>query len=121
MKQLSDADLATLAQRLEALRLQALDEIRNAGAVADDDAGEVRDRAEEAEAEREDDLHFAEIEIDRAALRDIALAQHRMATGDYGLCVDCGEAIPRERLFAQPAAIRCAACQSATEARRATR
>jgi DnaK suppressor protein len=41
-----------------------------------------------------------------------------MANGLYGLCMDCGEEIPLERLFAQPAAIRCAACQTNAEGHR---
>jgi DnaK suppressor protein len=114
-----DADIAELARRLEAMRQHAVDEIRDADTVVPT-AVEVHDRADEAEGERVDELRMAEAAIDEALLRDIALAEHRIRTGDYGLCLDCGEAIPRARLLAQPTAVRCAACQSAVESGPAT-
>jgi DnaK suppressor protein len=40
-----------------------------------------------------------------------------MATGQYGLCVECGEEIPVEWLLAQTTAIRCTACQTKAEDR----
>ena len=46
-------------------------------------------------------------------LLDAALA--RVAGGDYGCCVDCGEDIARERLLANPAAARCTECQERSE------
>ena len=64
---------------------------------------------------RRNDVRFAEIEVDRQRLSEIEQAQQRMAEGRYGICADCGEDIPRERLLAQPMAIRCAACQAAAE------
>ncbi len=115
MKHLSPSDLVTLAGQLETMRRQALDELREVD-VPTEVAPEVHDRADEAETERVDDMRLAEAAIDRATVRDIALAEHRMSTGDYGVCIDCGEDIPRARLFAQPTAVRCAACQTAFEA-----
>lgn len=115
---IGDADIAELARRLEAMRQRALEEIRDADAVVAP-ASEVHDRADEAEGERIDELRMAETAIDEALVRDIALAEHRIRTGDYGLCLDCGEAIPRPRLFAQPTAVRCAACQGAFESHHA--
>lgn len=40
-------------------------------------------------------------------------ARGRLEAGDYGLCVDCGGAIPLERLTLLPAALRCVPCASA--------
>jgi DnaK suppressor protein len=114
MKPLSPSDLVSLAEQLEAMRRKALDELREVDVPASL-APEVHDRADEAETERVDDMRMAEAAIDRATVRDIALAEHRMSTGDYGVCIDCGEGIPRARLFAQPTAVRCAACQAAFE------
>ncbi|CAN7717355.1 TraR/DksA family transcriptional regulator [Variovorax sp. LjRoot178] len=108
-----------LADQLQAMKRRALDEIR--GTAADVKTSlqpqdhEVQSHADEAEAERLGDVRFAEIEIDRARLLDIEQAEQRMADGRYGVCADCGDAIPRERLLAQPTAIRCAACQTAAE------
>ncbi len=116
MKPLSPSDLVSLAGQLDAMRRQALAELGDVGDLPASVASEVHDRADEAETERADELRMAEAAIDRATVRDIALAEHRMSTGDYGMCIDCGESIPRARLFAQPTAVRCATCQAAFEA-----
>lgn len=42
------------------------------------------------------------VEVERALLR--------MEQGTYGVCVQCGEEIPRERLAARPEADRCLTC-----------
>jgi DnaK suppressor protein len=81
-------------------------------------AHEVRSHADEAETARLNDVRFAEIEVDRVRLSEIEQAQQRMGDGRYGICVDCGEDIPRERLLARPMAIRCASCQAAAELHR---
>lgn len=41
-----------------------------------------------------------------------------IAAGTYGICQDCGEAIPEGRLRAVPDAVRCVACQSVVNRRR---
>src|SRR5215207_3831942 len=121
MNHLTASDRDALADQLRAMKRNALDEIR--GTAADIEASlpppdhEVQSHADEAEAERLGDVRFAEIEIDRARLRDIEQAQQRMADGRYGICADCGDAIPRERLLAQPIALRCTVCQLAAENR----
>ena len=77
------------------------------GAVRDlKDAADDRQRAAVADAEEQRDV--AELTAVRAAL-------DRLAHGTYGDCHDCGEPIALARLTAQPAALRCAACQSAHE------
>jgi RNA polymerase-binding transcription factor DksA len=51
--------------------------------------------------------------VDNAALaRDLAELR---ADGRYGLCMQCGCAIDAARLAVQPAAERCAACQTEAE------
>jgi RNA polymerase-binding transcription factor DksA len=47
-----------------------------------------------------------------AALAELDAALERSRAGTYGICVDCGRAIPAERLAARPAALRCVACES---------
>jgi RNA polymerase-binding transcription factor DksA len=39
--------------------------------------------------------------------RNVEIAQQRLEEGKYGICIDCGEEIPAERLEAIPEAIRC--------------
>jgi DnaK suppressor protein len=46
----------------------------------------------------------------------VELALQRLATGDYGKCVDCGKDIPAARLDAVPESIRCVDDQQRYEA-----
>ena len=48
-------------------------------------------------------------------LTDINNALHKMETGEYGLCEECGMPIPIERLEAIPAAELCLKCQEELE------
>jgi DnaK suppressor protein len=119
MKHLSDSDRHALAKELEAMKALVLAELRESAAGAQagspETAHEVRSHADEAETARLNDVHFAEVDIDRLRLSEIEQAQRRMTDGRYGICIDCGEDIPRERLLARPMAIRCASCQVAAE------
>jgi DnaK suppressor protein len=51
-----------------------------------------------------------------AEAENVEIALARLASGDYGTCVDCGKEIPRERLEAIPEAIRCIEDQARYEA-----
>jgi RNA polymerase-binding transcription factor DksA len=55
----------------------------------------------------------------RVQLNEISAAHERFATGEIGICADCGEPIERGRLDVNPVAKRCTDCQSRLE--RATR
>jgi len=46
----------------------------------------------------------------RAQIQRIDAALHRLETGDYGACVDCGEEIAPKRLEVDPAAAFCISC-----------
>jgi DnaK suppressor protein len=50
------------------------------------------------------------LETERQALADIAAALDRIDTGRFGLCEECGQRVPRERLDALPFASRCLRC-----------
>lgn len=59
-----------------------------------------------------------ENELVERHLRDLAglqAARLRVESGTYGICADCREPIGRERLRANPIALRCAECQSRRE------
>jgi DnaK suppressor protein len=77
----------------------------------------VHDAKDDAEQAAEHSVQSAEAERDRRELLDVRAARTRLAGGLYGWCEDCEEAIDPRRLQAQPAASRCAACQSEFEAR----
>lgn len=49
------------------------------------------------------------------ALANIDEALINIDKGDYGLCIECGEPIPRERLEAVPYAKLCITCKSNSE------
>lgn len=119
---LTAADRLAPVHRLDTMRRQVLDELLQAGqqtlAQSDLNASqEVHTCADQADAEMEDDIRLAGIEVDRHRLQDIEQARQRLADGRYGVCATCGDDIPRERLLAQPTAIRCAACQATFESR----
>ncbi len=45
-------------------------------------------------------------------------ALERLDAGFYGVCIDCEEQIPNQRLEAVPGAIRCTGCQNTFEIKR---
>ena len=49
------------------------------------------------------------------ALENVDEALINIDKGDYGLCIECGEPIPRERLEAVPQANLCIKCKSNSE------
>ncbi|MEA2442079.1 MAG: DnaK suppressor protein [Thermoleophilaceae bacterium] len=51
-----------------------------------------------------------------AEAENVELALRRLGEGNYGLCIDCGKEIPRERLEAMPEAVRCVDDQARYEA-----
>ncbi len=68
--------------------------------------------AQEATA-REIELALDDHETVELGLVDAAL--RRFEAGTYGLCIDCGAAIPPARLAALPQAARCIGCQGKIE------
>jgi RNA polymerase-binding transcription factor DksA len=85
---------------------------RDAGAGADREVTDLKEQAEQATNAEMDD---AERERRLAELADVRLALERLDHGSYGDCIECGEAIPVQRLLVQPAAARCTTCQNALE------
>ena len=83
--------------------------------AAQDASGEVTDRKDAAAQAMVSDVSDAEDRLHLAEVAEIERALHRMDNATYGDCVDCGEPIPLARLRVQPAALRCTACQAASE------
>ena len=83
-------------------------------------AREVQDPGEDAEERFRHGLEHVDLQRDEEELRAIQQAQERMADGNYGSCIDCGQPIPFERLKAQPSALRCIVCQTRFEQGRNT-
>lgn len=82
-------------------------------AASQEHFGHAEDSRAQVATDRE--VEFAMDEHESAAIRAIDVALSRIETGVYGECIDCGVAIPLERLQASPQALRCIACQEKQE------
>jgi RNA polymerase-binding transcription factor len=76
---------------------------------------EVLDAVESAEADIQEDLEFALVQMKSETLNKINDALVRLEQGNYGNCFDCGEEIAQKRLRALPFAVRCKDCEEARE------
>lgn len=101
-----------LQYRLRGLQAEvhAAEQAARGGASA-----EARDCKDDAARRAGDAVGGAEERRDLDELSRVQTALHRLDAGTYGDCIDCGAPIPLERLRVQPAAERCAPCQTAFE------
>jgi DnaK suppressor protein len=76
---------------------------------------EVLDAVESAEADIQEDIEFALVQMKSETLNKINDALVRLEHGNYGYCFDCGEEIAEKRLRALPFAVRCKDCEEARE------
>lgn len=76
---------------------------------------EVFDAVESSEADIQDDLEFALIQMKSETLNKVTDALARLEQGNYGDCFECGEEIAEKRLRALPFAVRCKDCEEARE------
>lgn len=113
----SDMDRhAAIERRLQEERAKSLREMRDA-------EDELRELSAERESELEEEAQKARrmqalgTVDDRLSERLAAIdeALDRLARGEYGLCVECGEPIPLARLEAVPSARRCVECAERVE------
>jgi DnaK suppressor protein len=76
---------------------------------------EVLDAGESSEADIQEDIEFALIQMKAETLTKINEALGRLEEGTYGYCIDCGGEISEQRLRALPFAVRCKECEEARE------
>jgi RNA polymerase-binding transcription factor len=88
-------------------------DVRGAGEVTK--VNDVFDAVESSEADIQEDIEFALIQMKSETLNKINDALSRLDHGDYGYCFDCGEEIAEKRLRALPFAVRCKDCEEARE------
>ena len=88
-------------------------DVRQAGEVGK--LNDVFDAVESSEADIQEDIEFALIQMKSETLNKINDALGRLEQGDYGNCFDCGEEIAEKRLRALPFAVRCKDCEEARE------
>ncbi len=75
----------------------------------------VLDAAETSEADIQDDIEFALIQMKSETLHRIEEALERLEEGTFGYCFDCGDEISERRLRALPFAVRCKDCEEERE------
>jgi DnaK suppressor protein len=75
----------------------------------------VLDSVESSEADIQDEIEFALIQMKSETLNKIDEALRRLEEGTYGYCFECGEEISEKRLRALPFAVRCKDCEEARE------
>jgi DnaK suppressor protein len=111
-----------LLQQLLQMRQHELDRrvaLRSGGAGRSEQAREMLqqdgDDAPQRDADREIDLARADREVEE--LGAVSNALSHLHDASFGLCGDCGDAIPFERLKLEPWAMRCVACEAKRERR----
>ena len=88
-------------------------DVRQAGEVGK--LNDVFDAVESSEADIQEDIEFALIQMKSETLNKIVDALTRLEHGTYGYCFECGEEIAEKRLRALPFAVRCKDCEEQKE------
>lgn len=109
--------MATIRDAMVQQRHELLSVVSSTQAQMAEKAGDLPDVSDRASEGFEDELAVGLIAIEAAKLDDIEAAIKRIDDGSYGLCLDCGKAIPRKRLEVLPFARRCLACAGESERR----
>ncbi len=106
MEHLTTDQLARLRARLEDERdrLQRRDETQRANSPASTALPDVGDQQDAAAVEAAQVAELSLQDHDRARLREVEDALHRIQAGTYGVCEDTDEEIPFARLWAEPTA-----------------
>lgn len=76
---------------------------------------DVIDTGEDSEADVQEDIEFALIQMKAETLSRIDEALVRLEGGEYGYCSECGDGISENRLRALPFAVRCHSCEEGRE------
>jgi len=121
MSVLSPTQLDQLARKLkedyQALVREVREELENSGNQHRIDLlnREPGDSGDESLANALADFNLALLDRHIDGMRDIEAALQRIRIGEYGVCIDCGDAVTFPRLMAYPTAKRCIVCQEQRE------
>ena len=104
-----------LEERRREITDQVQEKIRDVR--TDDNAAStgVLDAVESSEADIQDEIEFALIQMKAETLHKIGEALRRLEEGTFGYCFECGEEISERRLRALPFAVCCKDCEEARE------
>jgi DnaK suppressor protein len=106
---------AMLEERRRELLREVQGKIRDVRAEGSDKPHDVLDPGETSEADIQEDIEFALIQMKAETLNKINEALARLDEGRYGFCFECGDEISEQRLRALPFAVRCKDCEEARE------
>ena len=121
MSVLSPTQLDQLARKLredyQALVREVREELENSGNQHRIDLlnREPGDSGDESLANALADFNLTLLDRHIDGMRDIEAALQRIRNGEYGSCIDCGDAVTFPRLMAYPTAKRCIVCQEQRE------
>ncbi|MEK7212265.1 MAG: TraR/DksA C4-type zinc finger protein [Patescibacteria group bacterium] len=106
----------TLKTILGERRQEVLDDVHAKLQEQAEPLAEGADRLESAEADIQEDIEFALIQMKAETLQKIDEALVRLEEGNYGYCLECDGEIAEGRLRSLPFAVRCKDCEEAREA-----
>lgn len=121
MSHLSQQDIHAISEALRTRREALLNQMRDAleqsgqNQFAEILGRTSGDSSDEALAVSLGDLSAARLDHEIRQLKELDAAAARLPTPAFGICEDCGSAIPSARLVANPAATRCVSCQALHE------
>lgn len=121
MAVLTPPQLEQLTRKLkadyQALLREVRDELENSGNQHRIDLlnREPGDAGDESMANALADFNLTILDRHIDGMRDIEAALQRIKNGEYGVCIDCGDAVTFPRLMAYPTAKRCIVCQEQRE------
>src|SRR5690242_19575283 len=107
----SDRRSDALRHMLTRLRDETYERVAEFRREQRDSASATGDEMDIARSAAENETSASLIERAEERLRYIDAALSRLERGDYGICAECGEGIPLERLTVVPFAILCVDCQ----------
>ncbi|HWW84313.1 MAG TPA: TraR/DksA C4-type zinc finger protein [Vicinamibacterales bacterium] len=108
--------LAGLRRMLMEHRRETQDNVQNR--IRDgrfDRSNTVRDDLEVSDADIQDEIGFALLQMRSETMTRIDEAIVRLDAGEYGCCFECEREISERRLRALPFAVRCQACEKRRE------
>ena len=108
---------ALLARREAELQPEVREPKQAAAERLDISGRDVKDRVDDGDDRFLSGIEHVQLLRDQEELRDIEEARERLRRGTYGLCTECGEPIPFERLRVHPTAKFCLMHQGQWEQR----
>jgi len=107
-------EVESCRRELKAKRLELIGRQHNAESIIIE---RVADAADESVLATQRDLAVDTLNREATVLRLVTEALERIATGEYGVCMECEEAISAKRLAALPWAALCLKCQEVADRR----